>query len=84
MRKRIAAGAAVFSLTLGLLGASPAWAQPEDKLTKDVVHLLCGIPEFQEGVAAQFGVKANRGQCQKALRAFLGGGILAEGDGGIF
>ena len=62
---------------LGVLGATPAAAAPEDKAVKDLVHFLCGFEETQEIVAEELGVKANRGQCQKALRAELsGGGIL--------
>ena len=74
MRRRIAAGAAVVGLGVGILGASPAWADRDDKAAKDVVHLLCGIPELREAVAEDLGVKANRGQCQKALRALLDDG----------
>ncbi len=56
-------------LSRGVLGASPAGADPEDKEAKDIAHALCANPEFQEFVAEEFGVKANRGQCQKVMRA---------------
>ena len=86
MRRRIVAAAAVVGFSVGVLGASPAWADQDDKVAKDVVHLLCGNPALQQAVAEELGVQANRGQCQKALRAFLegDGGILLASDGGIF
>ncbi len=74
MRRRIATGVAIVGLGLGVLGASPAAAAPEDKFFKDVAHFVCGFEVTQELVAEELGVQANRGQCQKAVRAFLSGG----------
>ncbi len=73
MRRRIAAGLAAFGFSLGALGASPAEAVPdaEDKAAKVVAHAVCGFEEAQEDLGEFFGVKANRGQCQKALRDFI-------------
>ena len=72
MRRRIAAGIAVVGLSVGVLGASPARADHlDEKAVKDIVHALCADPEVQEAVAEEFDVKANRGQCMKALREFL-------------
>ncbi len=69
MRGRIAAGAAVVGLSLGVLGGGPVRAAPEDKASKDTAHAVCASPQAQQTVAELFDVKANRGQCQKALRS---------------
>ena len=62
-------------LSLGVFGAAPAGADPDDKVAKDLIHLLCDFEEIQDAVALEYGVEANRGQCQKALR----GEFLADG-----
>ncbi len=56
MRRRIAAGVAVVGLGLGAFGASPAVADPTDKLAKDFAHDFCADPAAQELIAAQYGV----------------------------
>ena len=75
MRKRLAAAAALVGLGVGVLGAAPVGADPgntnERKVVNQLIHMLCSSPEFQEAAALEFDVKANRGQCQKALREFL-------------
>ncbi len=67
---------AVVGMSVGLLGASPAGADldeiREDNVVKDLVHQLCDFEEIQQGTAEAFDVKANRGQCQQALREFAG------------
>jgi hypothetical protein len=77
MRKRVAIGLATVALSLGAVNVSSASAQPLDKQVRAFIHFLCGDPDFQEEVAEELEVKANRGQCQKALREFF------EEDGGL-
>ncbi len=52
-----------------MLAGGPAGADGEDKANKDAAHAVCASSQAQQTVAQLFDVKANRGQCQKALRS---------------
>ncbi len=73
MRRRVAAEVAVVALGLGVLGASPAAAEATKKEIREAAREACSHREVREYVAAEFGVKANREQCQKTLKALVKG-----------
>ncbi len=62
--------------SFSMVGLTPASADAISPNQGDFINELCKIPEVQESVAAQFGVKANHGQCKKALRQYFSEGGL--------
>ncbi len=78
--KRMVFGAAFAVPVISSFSMVGATAESVDAISPnqgdDFINELCKNPAVQEQVAAQFGVKANHGQCKKALREFFSGGGL--------
>jgi hypothetical protein len=69
--KKMVVGAAFAVPAIASFNMSSLSAVSADAITanqRDLIHEACRVPEVQEAVAEAYGVKANQGQCMKALR----------------